>query len=35
MIKKFDLPRERLLQYNDFDMYDDGLIDYVNFQERL
>ena len=29
MIKKFDLPRERLLQYNVFDMYDDGLIDYV------
>lgn len=29
MIKKFDIPRDELLQYNVFDMYDDGLIDYV------
>ena len=29
MIKKFDLPKDRLLRYNVFDMYDDGLIDYV------
>ena len=29
MIKKFDIPRDELLRYNVFDMYDDGLIDYV------
>lgn len=29
MIKKFDLPRDVLLQYNVFDMYNDGLIDYL------
>ena len=29
MIKKFDLPRDVLLRYNVFDMYNDGLIDYV------
>ena len=29
MIKKFDLPRDVLLRYNVFDMYKDGLIDYV------
>lgn len=29
MIKKFDIPRDKLLRYNVFDMYDDGLIDYV------
>lgn len=29
MIKKFDLPRNVLLRYNVFDMYNDGLIDYV------
>lgn len=29
MIKKFDIPRDELLWYNVFDMYDDGLIDYV------
>lgn len=37
MIKKFDIPRDELLRYNVFDMYDDGLIDYViskNVYER-
>ncbi len=29
MIKKFDIPRDELLRYNVFDMYNDGLIDYV------
>lgn len=29
MIKKFNLPRDVLLKYNVFDMYNDGLIDYV------
>ena len=29
MIKKFDIPMDELLRYNVFDMYDDGLIDYV------
>jgi len=29
MMKKFDIPRDELLRYNVFDMYDDGLIDYV------
>ncbi len=29
MIKKFDIPRDELLRYNVFDMYDDGLIDYI------
>lgn len=29
MIKKFDIPRDALLKYNVFDMYNDGLIDYV------
>lgn len=37
MIKKFDIPRDELLNYNVFDMYKDGLIDYViskNVYER-
>lgn len=29
MIKKFDLPRDVLLKYNVYDMYNDGLIDYL------
>ena len=29
MIKKFDIPRDELLRYNVFDMYNDGWIDYV------
>lgn len=29
MIKKFDIPRDELLRYNVFDMYNDGLIDYI------